>query len=226
MWRANAMAACSGALLVSEAMILPLHLQAVDSASAGRIGLLVLPLTATVGLGSLVTGRLVSRTGRVAAFPSVGQAAAVLGLLLVTFGSRHVGAALGPWGLPAMLAVVAVFQGSAMPVAQITAQSLAPPAMLGAAAASVQLSRSVGPAVGVTIAMGVLFMTLGRDGSTGAIFAGMVRHGPSILTALPDTARAVAAAHVDDGFSAAFLAIAAFAALNTVLAWTLPLRRL
>ena len=73
MWRANAMAACSGALLVSEATILPTHLQAVDGASAGRIGLLMLPLTATVGIGSLVTGWLVSRTGRVAVFPSVGQ---------------------------------------------------------------------------------------------------------------------------------------------------------
>ena len=58
MWRANAMAACSGALLVSEATMLPIHLQAVDGASAAKIGLLMLPLTATVGMGSLVTGWL------------------------------------------------------------------------------------------------------------------------------------------------------------------------
>lgn len=226
MWRANAMAACSGALLVSEATMLPIHLQAVDGASAARIGLLMLPLTATVGMGSLVTGWLVSRTGRLAIFPAIGQTAAAFGLLLVAFGSQHVGAVLGPWGLPAMLAVVAVFQGSAMPVAQVTAQSLAPPAMLGVAAASVQLSRSLGSAVGVTIVVSVFFAMLSRDGDTAAIFADMVRHGPAVLAALPDTLRVAAAARINDGFSAAFLAVAAFAALNAVLAWTLPMRRL
>jgi len=226
MWRANAMAACSGALLVSEATILPIHLHAIDGASPAGIGLLMLPLTATVGVGSLVTGWLVTRTGRLAIFPSIGQAAAALGLLLVAFGSRYAGAVLGPWGLPAMLAVVAVFQGSAMPVAQVTAQSLAPPAMLGAAAASVQLSRSVGSAAGVTIVVGVLFAMLGRDGGTAGVFADMVRHGPAVLAVLPDAARQAVAARIDDGFSAAFLAVAVFAVLNALLAWTTPLRRL
>ena len=226
MWRANAMAACSGALMVSEATILPLHLQAVDGASAGQIGVMMLPLTMTVGLGSLITGRLVSRTGRVAIFPAVGQTAAALGLLLVAFGAGPVGAVFGAWGLPAMLAVAAVFQGTAMPVAQITMQSQAPPAMLGAASASVQLSRSVGSAVGVTVAVGVLFATLGRREGAAEAFADAVRHGPAILSSLPESARAAAVAGIAEGFSAAFLAIATFAIVNAVLAWTLPLKRL
>jgi EmrB/QacA subfamily drug resistance transporter len=225
-WRANAMAACSGALLVSEATILPLHLQAVDGASAGRIGLLMLPLTATVGIGSLATGWLVSRTGRVAIFPSVGQTAAAIGLVSVAFFSGHASAVLGAWGLPAMLAVVAIFQGSAMPIAQITAQSLAPPAMLGAAAASVQLSRSIGSAAGVTIAVAALFATLGRDADVAASFAEAVRHGPAALAALPAPARATTEAGVADGFTAAFLTVGAFAGINALLAWTLPFRRI
>ena len=226
MWRANAMAACSGAMLVSEATILPLHLQAIEGASAGRIGLMMLPLTMTVGIGSMVTGRLISRTGRVAIFPSIGQPAAAMGLLLVAFGARQATELLGPWGLPAMLAVVAVFQGSAMPVAQITAQSLAPPAMLGAAAASVQLSRSVGSAAGVTLAIGLLFATLGKAGGVAAVFAEAVRHGPAVMAALPAASRVATEARIADGFTAAFLATATFAALNALLAWTLPLRRL
>ena len=225
-WRANVMAACSGALLVSEATILPLHLQAVDGASAGGIGLLMLPLTATVGIGSLLTGWLVSRTGRVAIFPSIGQTAAAIGLLFVAFGSRQVGTAFGPWGLPAMLAVVAIFQGTAMPIAQITVQSLAAPGMLGAAAASVQMSRSIGSAIGVTVAVGALFAVLGKNGDMAATFSEAVRHGPAVLASLPDAARAAAEASIADGFSTAFLAVAAFAGVNALLAWTLPLRRL
>ena len=223
MWRANAMAACSGALFVSEATILPIHLQAVDGASPGQIGLLMLPLTATVGIGSIITGRLVSRTGLVAIFPAVGQVAAMLGLVLVAFGGDAVGALFGPWGLPSLLAAAAVFQGSAMPVAQITTQSLAPPSLLGAAAGSVQLSRSIGSAVGVTVAVGVLFAFVGGHGG---IFAEQVRHGPAVLASLTGPQRLAAAAHVSSGFAAAFLTIAAFAGLNAVFAWTLPFRRL
>jgi EmrB/QacA subfamily drug resistance transporter len=226
MWRANAMAACSGALLVSEATILPIHLQAVDGASAGRIGLLMLPLTATVGVGSFVTGRLISRTGRVAIYPAIGQMVAALGLVLVAFGARDAETVLGPWGLPGMLAIVALFQGTAMPVAQITAQSLAPLTMLGAAAASVQLSRSVGSAVGVTIATSVLFMMLALNASTATTFADAVHHGPAVLDGLPAGLRATVAARIDGGFTAAFLAIAVFAAVNAALALTSPLRRL
>ena len=187
---------------------------------------MMLPLTATVGVGSLITGRLVSRTGRVAIFPAVGQTAAALGLLLVAFGMGPVGAVLGPWGLPAMLAVVAVFQGSAMPVAQITMQSQAPPAMLGAASASVQLSRSVGSAVGVTVAMGVLFVALGRSAAIADLFAEAVRHGPAVLANLPEASRTSAMTHIQGGFSAAFSTIALFAMMNAVLAWSLPVRRL
>ncbi len=226
MWRANGMAACSGALLVSEATILPIHLQAVDGVSAGHIGLLMLPLTATVSIGSIVTGRLMSRTGRVAIFPAVGQTAAALGLIAVAFGENYASAILGPWGLPLMLAVVAVFQGSAMPVAQVTVQSLAPPAMLGSAAASVQLSRSVGSAVGVTLAVGVLFATLARDPRLAATFADAVRHGPAALPTTPGPADLAAAADFAGGFTAAFMTVTVFAATSALLAWTLPLRRL
>lgn len=226
MWRANAMAACSGALLVSEATILPLHLQVLDGASAGRIGLLMLPLTATVGIGSFVTGRMVSRTGRVAIYPAVGQTLAALGLVAVALGAPYATGLFGPWGVPGMLALVAVFQGTAMPVAQITAQSIAPPGMLGIAAASIQLSRSVGSAAGVTIATSALFMILGGDATTATAFAEAVQHGPAALQALPDAMRAPAITRINGGFTAAFLAIAVFAALNAAWAWTLPLRRM
>ena len=226
MWRANGMAACSGALLVSESTILPIHLQAVDGVSAGHIGLLMLPLTVTVSIGSIITGRLMSRTGHVAIFPAVGQTAAALGLVAVAFGGEAVGATFGPWGLPMMLAAVAVFQGSAMPVAQVTVQSLAPPAMLGAAAASVQLSRSVGSAFGVTLAVGVLFATMGRDAQIAAAFADAVRHGAGVLPTMPNAAGLTAGSRFAGGFTAAFMTVAVFATMHALLAWTLPLRRL
>ena len=226
MWRANAMAACSGALLVSEATLLPIHLQAVEGTMAVKIGLLMLPLTVTVGISSLVTGWLISRTGHLALFPSFGQAATALGLVLVALEARHSMAIFGPYGLPAMLAVIALFQGSAMPVAHVTVQSLVAPAMLGAAAAWVQLSRSIGSAAGVTVVVGALFATSGRDQGMPEILTQMIRHGPAALASLPDAVRFATVTRVEDGFTVAFSIVAAFATLNALLAWTLPLRKI
>ncbi len=105
-------------------------------------------------------------------------------------------------------------------------QSQAPPAMLGAASASVQLSRSVGSAIGVTVAMGVLFVALGRNAAIADVFADAVRHGPAALASLPEASRASTVTHIQGGFSAAFSIIALFAIVNALLAWTLPVRRL
>ncbi len=223
MWRANAMAACSGALLVSEVTFLPIHLHVVGGASPGQIGVLMLPLTATVGIGSLITGRLVSRTGRLALFPSIGQVVTALTLAWLAFGARH----LGLWGVPAVLAFAALFQGTAMPVAQITAQSLAGPGMLGAASAAVQLARSVGSAVGVALVGVVLFALLARtDPQAASLFGAMVQHGPAAIAGLSPERQAPLQEVIGDAFRGAFLVIGGFAAISAVLAWTTPARRL
>ena len=49
---------------------LPIYLRAVRGTSPAETGLLLLPLTFGIGLGSLVAGQLVTRTGRTAIFPS------------------------------------------------------------------------------------------------------------------------------------------------------------
>jgi len=223
MWRANAMAACSGALLVSEVTFLPIYLHVVDGASPGQIGVLMLPLTATVGVGSLITGRLISRTGRTAVFPSVGQGVTALTLAALAISARH----LGLWGLPSVLAFAALFQGTAMPVAQITAQALAGPGMLGSAAAAVQLSRSVGSAIGVALVGAVLFALLSHtDSHAASLFGAMVQRGPSAIAFLPPDRQAALQGAIADAFGGAFVTIGAFAGISAVLAWTTPARRL
>src|SRR6202020_2079863 len=79
-WRADAMAACHGAALVSLITFLPIYLRAVRGASPSETGLLLLPLTFGIGLGSLIIGQIVTRTGRTAIYPTCGLAAATAGL--------------------------------------------------------------------------------------------------------------------------------------------------
>src|SRR5580704_16861300 len=73
-WRADGLAACHGAALVSIVTLLPIYLRAVRGASPAETGLMLLPLTFGIGIGSMITGQLVTRTGRTAIYPTYGLA--------------------------------------------------------------------------------------------------------------------------------------------------------
>jgi len=221
-WRANAMAGFSGASLTSLVTFLPIYLQVVGGASPGVAGYLMLPFTAGVGIGSIMAGRLISVTGRTALIPG--------NSLLVTFAAYVVaGVLVGHLDrveLAWLIAAGGFFQGTAMPVAQITVQHLAGPRMLGAAAGSVQLTRSLGSALGVSIVGLVLFATLAsRDSQAAAVFADMVEQGKSAMEHLPTAAQQAMQSQIVSGFRAAFFTISAFSASISLLAWTMPLRR-
>ena len=62
-WRSDGLAACHGAALVSLITFLPLYLRAVRGTSPADTGLLLLPLTFGIGLGSLVAGQLITQNG-------------------------------------------------------------------------------------------------------------------------------------------------------------------
>ena len=137
-WRADAMTACHGAALVSSITFLPIYLRAVRGAAPAETGLLMLPLMFGIGIGSLVTGQLVTRTGRTAAFPSYGLVAATLGLLFLALSLPH----LSLFELPWVFGAIACFMGTVMGVVQVTVQAVAGQRMLGTGAAMVQFSRS------------------------------------------------------------------------------------
>ncbi len=222
-WRADALAACHGAALVSLTTFIPIYLRVVRGASPSESGLLLLPLTVGVGLGSILTGRLVSRTGYTAIFPSLGLLGATMTMVLVAYGAPY----LTVTQLALALSACALFMGTTMGVVQVTVQSEAGHDMLGAAAASVQLSRSIGAGLGAAIVGAVLFMALRSQGAAVTdLFGHLLQEGPSALDMLPAAERGAVLLSVADGFRAAFLTIAAFAGLGMVFAWTIPLRRI
>ena len=110
---------------------------------------------------------------------------------------------------------------------QITVQMLAGAKQLGAAAASVQLSRSVGAAMGTALVGAVLFASLAAmDADTAALFARLVQIGPSALRGLPAMRTDIVQHEIAAAFRAAFLTIACFAATGSALAWSVPVRRI
>jgi hypothetical protein len=114
-----------------------------------------------------------------------------------------------------------------MGVVQVTVQNAAGNASLGSAAASVQLSRSIGAAVGTALVGTVLFAALAlSDPATAQLFGALLQQGPATLATVPPARLPIIQSEVAAAFRSAFLTIAAFAAAGMVLAWSIPARRL
>jgi hypothetical protein len=114
-----------------------------------------------------------------------------------------------------------------MPVVQTTVQFISGPKQLGAGAASVQFSRTIGAAIGTAIVGAVLFATLAAtDPDAAHLFGAIVEIGPRALAGLPAPRVAVLQGEIAHAFRAAFLTIACFGVLGGVAAWSIPVRRI
>jgi len=222
-WHSDAMAACHGAALVSMITFLPVYLEVVRGMSPSTTGLLLVPLTVGIGTGSLITGRLVSRTGLTMVFPIAGLVVLTASLLVFAFGAE----VLGSVALAILLLWSGLFFGTVMGVVQVTVQSAAGSQRLGEAAASVQFSRSIGAALGTALVATILFAVLSwKNPEAARVFAGLVEHGQPLGPTLPADQRAAIQADIAEAFRAAFLTMAAFTAAGFFLALTNPLRRI
>ncbi|MGE3710473.1 MAG: MFS transporter, partial [Hyphomicrobiaceae bacterium] len=216
-WRSDALTACHGATLVSLVTFLPIYIHVHLGVGASRTGLLLLPLMFGIGLGSMITGRLVARTGLTMIFPSFGLIATVLLILLLSLLADR----LGEIHLLVLLFFIGGSMGTVMGVVQVTVQTVAGSAALGAAAALVQLSRSLGASIGTAVVGAMLFATLSFSGADVVqTFQAMVQSD------VPTTPPRAALLDIMSAFRVAFFTIALFASFGLALAWSHPQRRI
>ncbi len=222
-WRSDAMAALHGGTLVSLITFLPVYLIVVRGQSPAETGLLLVPLTIGVGAGSIVTGRLVSRTGRTTLFPTFGLGILTCSVIVLALWAPT----LSSYAFAGLLLWTGLFLGTVMGVVQVMVQSVSGPRRLGEAAASVQFSRSIGAAFGTALVAFVLFAFLSlTDPQAVHVFGLMVERAPGAEAALHGPHGAVLQAEITGAFRAAFLLIAGFTATNFLLAISHPLRRI
>ena len=127
---------------------------------------------------------------------------------------------------PLLLAVGGLTQGSAMITAPITVQEAAGSQQLGAAAASVQLARSLGSALGAAVSGAVLSGLLSAtDLDATALFADMIRHGPGVLDSLTPEPKFLVQSEIADAFRGVFVTVACFSGIIVACAATMPMRR-
>jgi len=222
-WHSDAMAACHGGALVSLITFLPVYLEVVRGVSPSETGLLLVPLTIGVGSGSLITGRLMHKTGLTTAFPVVGLTIVTATLVVLALWAPQLSNA----AFATLLLWNGLFMGTIMGVVQVTVQNASGPKRLGEAAASVQFSRSIGAAFGTALVAAMLFAVLAlKNPEAATVFAKMVEGGSSAGAGLSPTQRAAIQADITEAFRAAFLLIAGFTSAGFFLALTHPMRRI
>ena len=222
-WRADLLSGVVHGAFVGLVTFLPIYLQTARGLSPSAAGVLLLPFSIGGFLGGLLAGQAMSRTGMAMILPAIGLPISA-GLLLL--------AAIFAQVLPDLLlalrfGLAAMGMSTSYPVVQITVQVAAGPARLGAAAASVQFSRSLGAASATALLGALLFGSMAaHDPMAATLFGQLVREGASLLSSLPEDARLLLAEALANGFRAAFLGAAGLVALGGLLAWRVPMRRL
>jgi EmrB/QacA subfamily drug resistance transporter len=148
-----------GAAMFGGILILPLYMQIVHGASPTKAGLLMLPLVLGLMTGALVSGQLISRTGRTRVFPRVGSALIVVGLLLLATTSADTSL----YVIDLFMLVLGLGLGNCMQPLLLIMQSAVPPSEIGVATSSATFFRQIGGTLGVAVFLSVLFSTVGSN---------------------------------------------------------------
>lgn len=141
-----------GVALFGAASYLPTYLQMAEGVSATESGLLMLPMMGGIVIASVVSGQLVSRTGRYRVYPLVGGAVSAVGMWLLSL--LDTGTSALEYGL--WQAVLGIGIGLVMSVLVLAVQNSVRPSDLGTATSAHNYFRQIGGSVGAAI-FGTLF---------------------------------------------------------------------
>ncbi|WP_261798976.1 MDR family MFS transporter [Actinomyces ruminicola] len=131
---------------------LPTYLQMVHGVSATMSGLLLVPGSVGMFTGSLLSGALVTRTGRYKPFPIVGSLVAATGMAML--GLLPADAHVAWTGVAVFILEIGI--GMFLQLSVLVIQNALPASMLGTATSTNNFFREIGVSIGNTI-VGVLF---------------------------------------------------------------------
>jgi EmrB/QacA subfamily drug resistance transporter len=218
-----------GFALFGSVTFLPLFFQTVFHSSPTGAGLRLIPLMGGLVLTSIVSGRLISRTGRYKLFPIAGTAVMAIGLVLLSRLDVTTSAAAAD----AYLLVLGLGLGLVMQVLVLAVQNAIDYSVLGAATSGVTLARGIGGSIGAAV-FGTIFSSRLRaelhdaiSGVLGAQVAGGARLTGAQVESLPQAARLVYENAYVHALRPVFLVAAGVAALGFLLSLRLrerPLR--
>jgi EmrB/QacA subfamily drug resistance transporter len=222
---ASAVGLIVGFALFGSVTYLPVFLQVVRGVSPTASGLQMLPMMAGLLTASIVSGQLISRTGRYKIFPVIGTAVAAAGLTLLS----RVSVSTTTTAISLAILVLGLGIGMVMQVLVIAVQNAVEYRDLGVATSGATLFRLVGGSLGTAL-LGAVFaarLSANLERVAGAAGVGSLAHGANgmsakDLAALPPSAHAAYVQAFANSLDSVFLVAAAVAAVGFVLALLLP----
>jgi len=135
----------------------PLYLQLVKGSTPTESGFQLLPMILGLMIASIVSGQLISRTGRYKIFPILGTGLMSLGFLVFT----TLKADTNYWVLAGAMLLVGLGLGQMMQTLTIASQNAVGPRDIGVATSSSTFFRQVGGTLGVAVIFSVVFGVVG-----------------------------------------------------------------
>jgi len=148
-----------GAAMFGGIMVLPLYMQIVHGASPMRSGFLMLPMVVGMMSASIISGQIISRTGRIRPFPLIGSALICIALFLLSRITADTDLLL----VMAVMFALGYGLGNCMQPLLLILQSAVPPRDIGVATSSATFFRQIGGTLGVAIFLSVLVGSVGGN---------------------------------------------------------------
>jgi EmrB/QacA subfamily drug resistance transporter len=200
----------------------PVFSQVVQGASPTRSGLLLVPMMLGLVTASVVSGQIISRTGRYKMIPVVGTGLSTLGLAILS--QAEVATPEGV--LVAAMVLLGAGMGLVMQVLVIAVQNTVAHADLGVATSSSMLCRMIGGSIG-TASLGAIFASRVMSGLAALpAMAGAASLSPETLAHLPAATRLLYARAFAGAIDRVFLVAAVVSLVSFVLCWFMPAKPL
>jgi EmrB/QacA subfamily drug resistance transporter len=218
----------TGFAMFGSIVYLSIYLQVVNGATPTTAGLQLLPLMAGILVTSIVSGRLITRTGHYKVFPIIGTALATIGLFLLS----RLGGDTPYWQIAVAMVVLGAGLGNVMQVLVLAVQNSVPPREIGSATSGSTFFRSIGGAFGTAVFGAVWTARLAAELSevmpAGSAAQGDPTSSLAVIRALPEELQAAVLDAFARAIDTTFLVAVPIMAVAFVLAWfvpELPLRR-
>jgi EmrB/QacA subfamily drug resistance transporter len=156
---------------------LPLYLQIVKGATPTQAGLQLLPFTLGIMFGSILSGQLISRTGRYRQYPIIGS-----GILTVAmFVFHYIQAETPLWQAMIVMFFFGIGMGFNFQPLTLAVQNAVSPRDIGVATSSATFTRQIGGTLGTAVFLSILFS---RAADTIPAAYASARQSPDFLAAL------------------------------------------
>jgi EmrB/QacA subfamily drug resistance transporter len=212
-----------GVAMFATIGFMPTFLQMATQTSAATSGLLLIPMMATMMVTSILSGLLISKTGRYKIYPIIGILVMALGVILLTTLSEDTPI----WLICVHLSVFGIGMGLVMQVVVLVAQNSVPANEVGTATSTNNYFREVGSSLGTAV-FGAMFTSAlatkltdvftAAGGSVDKASSAASSIDPETLKSLPEPVRDGIVAAYADSLAPVFWYIVPFLGVAFILA--------